>query len=151
MERTIRTKIGMWMFTVLAVVFGAVDARGGLIHLHTEGWGSSHAHMVTGLFYTLALCAVVIILTWIPFRRGEQWAWWTIAMVAVTIHGGHLLGDALTEGGLRGGGTAQGPGMVFYSLTGLALLLYVVALLLSWRHVADGGAAPEVASPGRTS
>jgi|GEM_PF-4241724 len=131
-----KTKIGMWMLTLLAITFGVIDARGGLIHLRTPDWGTHHAefHMITGLFYTLALCAIIIVLTWIPLKRGERWAWWTIAVAAVTIHGGHFLGDVLTEGGLRGGGTAQGPGMIFYSLTGLALLLYLIALGLTRSH-----------------
>jgi len=131
----LRTKIGMWMLTILPLAFAGVDARGGFIHLRTEDW-TDHAmfHMITGLFYTLALCAVIIILIWIPYRRGERWAWWTIAMIAITIHGGHFLGDALTHGGLRGGGTAQGPGLIFYSLTGAALALYIVALALTWKH-----------------
>lgn len=137
MEPSTKTKVGMWMFTVLAVVFGGVDARGGLIHLNTPDWGTHHAqfHMITGLFYTLALCAIILILTWGPFKRGEGWAWWTIALAAITIHGGHVLGDAMTEGGLKGGGTAQGPGLVFYSLTCLALFLYLVALALTRGHV----------------
>lgn len=141
MAPSTRTRVGMWMFTVLAAVFGVIDARGGFIHLGTEDWGSAHArfHMITGLFYTLALCAIILILTWIPFKQGQRWAWWTIALAAVTIHGGHFLGDALTEGGLRGGGTAQGPGLIFYSLTGLALALYLVALGLTHSHVARRG------------
>ncbi len=138
MEPTQKTKIGMWMLTVLAAVFGLIDARGGLIHLNTEGWGTHHAqfHMITGLFYTLALCAIIIILTWIPFKQGHRWAWNTIVMVGLTIHGGHILGDYLTGGGLRGGGTAQGPGLIFYSLTCTALGLYIIAFILTWPHVA---------------
>lgn len=136
-----RTKIGMWMYTVLATVFGFVDARGGLIHLRTEGWGTNHAlfHMITGLFYTLTLCVLIVILTWIPFNQGQRWAWWSIVLAALTIHGGHVLGDQLTHGGLSGGGTAQGPGMVFFSLTLTALALYVVAFILTWPHVAKKG------------
>lgn len=138
MQPTQKTKIGMWMLTVLPIAFGLIDARGALIHLHTEGWGSHHAlfHMVTGGFYTLALCATIVILTWIPFKQGLRWAWNTIVMLGVTIHGGHILGDYMTDGGLRGGGTAQGPGLVFYSLTCTALGLYIIAFVLTYPHVA---------------
>ncbi len=137
MELTTRTKIGMWMYTVLATVFGLVDARGGFQHLNTPDWGTNHAlfHMITGLFYTLALCAIIIILTWIPFKKGERWAWWTIVLCGVTIHGGHVLGDQLTHRGLAGGGTAQGPGELFFALTCTALGLYMVAFILTWPHV----------------
>lgn len=130
-----RTKCGMFMITFLAAAFALIDARGGTIHLQSEDW-SAHAnfHLVTGLFYTVALCAVIVVLTWIPFRRGELWAWWLIAALAVTIHGGHFVGDFITHGGLRGGGTAQGPGLLFYSLTGVALLLYIIAMILCYPH-----------------
>ena len=133
---TLRTQIGMWMLTVLAAAFALIDARGGTIHLLGEDW-SAHAkfHLVTGLFYTVALCTVMIVLTWGPFRRGERWAWWLIAALSVTIHGGHFVGDVMTHGGLRGGGTAQGSGLLFYSLTGVALVLYIVALILCYPHV----------------
>ena len=117
-----KTKIGMWMFTLLAVAFAGIDARGGFIHLDTPDWGSPHAefHMVTGLFYTLALCAIVVILTWIPLKRGDGWAWWTIALAAITIHGGHFLGDTMTDGGLSQSQAAQGAGIMFLRLSGLA-------------------------------
>lgn len=132
-----KTKIGMWMFTLLAVAFAGIDARGGFIHLDTPEWGSPHAefHMVTGLFYTLALCAIVVILTWIPLKRGDSWAWWTIALAAITIHGGHFLGDTMTDGGLSQSQAAQGAGIMFLRLSGLALLLYFVALGLTRSHV----------------
>lgn len=135
MDISIQTMAAMALFTALAAAFAAVDTRGGFIHFRTEPW-TKHAmfHAVTGLFYTQALCVLVMVLTWIPFRQGYWWSWWAIMFVAVAIHGGHFLGDALTHGGLRGGGTAQGPGLVFYSATGVALLLYAVGLGLSYQH-----------------
>jgi len=135
MEVSKQTKIAMWIFTFAAMAFFIVDTRGAFIHLRTEPW-TNHAmfHAVTGLFYTQALCVIVLILTWIPFKKGQLWSWWTIMLIGVTIHGGHLIGDIMTDGGLRGGGTAQGPGMIFYSLTAVALLLYLAGLALSRKH-----------------
>ena len=77
---------------------------------------------------------MVVVLTWIPFRDGEFWSWWTILFIAVAVHGGHLLGDVLTEGGLRNDMPAQGRGLVVYSLTIFALVIYAVGLGLSYQH-----------------
>lgn len=135
MDLSIQTIVAMGLLTALAVGFAAVDTRGGIIHFKTEPW-TKHAmfHAVTGLIYTIALCVLVVVLTWIPFRQGEWWSWWAILFIGVSIHGGHFLVDALTKGGLRGGGTAQGPGMVFYWATGFALIMYAVSLGLSYSH-----------------
>lgn len=135
MEPSTQTLVGMSLFTAAASAFAAIDTRGAIMHYKTEPW-TNHAmfHAVTGLFYTLALCGLVVLLTWIPFREGHVWSWWTVLAIGVTIHGGHFLGDAVTHGGLRGGGTAQGPGMVFYSGTGLALVGYLVASGLTYQH-----------------
>ncbi len=136
MQVSLKTKIALWLFTALAVAFFIIDTRGAFIHLDTEPW-PHHAmfHAVTGLFYTQALCILVIVLAWIPLRQGHKWSWWAIMFIAVAIHGGHFLGDFMTEGGLRGAQAAQGPGLIFYVLTGLALVLYFVGLALCFGHV----------------
>lgn len=135
MEASIQTLIGMSIFTAAAGVFAAVDTRGAFIHYRTEPWTKhSMFHAVTGLFYTQALCVLVVLLTWVPFRDGQGWSWFAILFIAVAIHGGHFLGDAITHGGLRGGGTAQGPGLLFYAGTGVVLVSYLVGLGLSAQH-----------------
>lgn len=135
MDPSTLTYVAMGLLTALAVGFAAVDTRGGIIHFRTEPW-TKHAmfHAVTGLIYTIALCVLVVVLTWIPFRQGDWWSWWAIMFIGASIHGGHLLVDALTRGGLRGGGTAQGPGLIFYSATSFALVMYGVGLGLSFAH-----------------
>ena len=141
MEMSTLTLVGMSIFTAAASAFAAIDTRGAIIHYKTEPW-TNHAmfHAVTGLFYTQALCVLIIILIWIPFRQGHMWSWWTTMFIAVAIHGGHLVGDLMTEGGLRGGGTAQGPGIIFYSLTVAALVAYFVGLALTYGHVRGNSA-----------
>ena len=136
MEPSVQTLIGMSIFTATALAFLAVDTRGAVIHLRKEPW-TNHAmfHAVTGLFYTQTLCILVTVLTWIPFRQVDSWSWWAILSIGVAIHGGHFLGDALTHGGLRGGGTAQGPGLVFFAGTGVALLMYIAGAGLTYQHV----------------
>lgn len=131
-----RTKIALWLFTVLAVAFFAVDTRGAFIHYYSAGW-EPHAmfHAITGLFYTQILCILVVILSWIPLRQGQYWSWWAVALIGIGIHGGHVVGDWLTDAGLRGQQAAQGAGIIFYSGTLLALFLYLVGLAMSYRHV----------------
>jgi hypothetical protein len=135
MQLSRNTKLGMWMFTVLAAGFFAIDTRGAYFHWRDEDW-SNHAmfHAVTGLFYTQILCALIIILTWIPLKRGERWGWWCVALGGMGIHGGHVVGDQLTDHGLSGAQAAQGEGWIFFAGTLLALTLYIVGLVLTFSH-----------------
>ena len=135
MEPSIQTTVGMSIFTFLAVGYAMVSARGAILHRIRESWPShAHFHTVEGALYTQGLCVLVVALTWFPFRDGGDWSWWTIMYLAIAMHGGHLLGDALTRGGLRGGETAQATGPMIYSVTVGALLLYAIGLGLSYQH-----------------
>ena len=131
------TLAAMWLFTFLAAGLAVVSARGAVIHYReAPGLWPSHPvfHTVEGSLYTQGLCVLVVVLTWVPFRDGQAWSWWTLMYLAVAIHGGHLLADALARGGLRGDGTTLGSGPVVYAVTGVALLLYAVGLGLSFTH-----------------
>lgn len=131
-----RTRIGMWIFTIAAAAFFLIDTRGAYFHWRDAGW-PNHAmfHAVTGLFYTQIICIMIIILTWIPLKAGQRWAWWCIALCGIGIHGGHILGDQLTHHGLSGAEAAQGRGIVFFVGTCTALVLYLIALALTHHHV----------------
>ena len=135
MDLSAITLAGMSLFTLAAAAFAAIDTRGAFIHLRTEPW-TNHAmfHAVTGLFYNQALCALVVFLTWVPYRQGEVWTWWLVLLIGIAIHGGHFLADRMTHGGLLGGGTAQGPGLIFYTGTGIALVMYLVGSGLTFQH-----------------
>lgn len=137
--RSKRTTVGMWMFTVLAVVFFLVDTRGAYFHWKDAGW-PDHAmfHAVTGLFYTQIVCAMIVIITWTLLKEGRRLGFWTIALMGLGIHVGHVIGNELSNHGLSGAQAAQGPGKIFYAGTLTALALYLVALFLTWPHVRSG-------------
>lgn len=136
MELSKRTKIGMWLFTILAATFFVVDTRGAYFHWKEAGW-PDHAmfHAVTGLFYTQIICIMIIVATWIPFKQRQAWSWWTIALMGIGIHGGHVLGNYLSNNGLSGAQAAQGPGKIFFIGTVTALVLYIIGLFLTHPHI----------------
>lgn len=132
-----KKKIAMWLFTFLAVSYFFVESRGAFMHWKDMlGIWEPHAmlHAVQGAFYTQALCILVVVITWIPFRKGERWAWWTVGFIGVALHGAHVVGDAMSHGGLRNAEAAQGSGAMFYALTVSALILYIVSFLLSRKY-----------------
>lgn len=138
MELAKRTKIGLWLFTIPAATFLLLETRGAFHHWQEklDLW-DKHAmfHAVTGLFYTQALCLTIIIVAWIPLRKGEAWAWWNLALMSIAIHGGHIVGDPLSDYGLSQQQAGGGPGKYFFYGTVAALVIYVVALILTRSHV----------------
>ncbi len=135
MGLSLRTRIGMWISTVCAAAFFVIDTRGAYFHWKDEPW-PNHAmfHAVTGLFYTQILCILIIVLTWIPLKKGERWGWWALCIGGPGIHGGHIVGNALTNQGLSGAQAAQGPGIIFFTGTCIALGLYIVSQILTFPH-----------------
>ncbi len=132
-----RTKIGIWLFTIPALTFLVLESRGAYHHwVEMSGIWDKHAmfHAVTGLFYTQIITISVVVLAWIPLRRGEKWSWWVLALMGVGMHGGHVVGDPLTDHGLRGVQAGGGSGEVFFIGTVAALVFYLVALALTRRH-----------------
>ena len=125
-----RTAIGLWMCRFPALLFAVLETRGCFRHYH-ESW-PNHAqfHQLTGLAYYL--CAVLFFM-WItgqPFRHKVPFAWWSLIVMGVFVHGGHIVVDVFTDG-LRGGGTSQGSGMMFYGLTWVGLGLYLMGAYLA--------------------
>ena len=132
-----KKKIVMWLFTLLAVSYLVVESRGAFLHWQENlGVWEPHAmlHAVQGAFYTQALCIMVVVLTWIPFRNGERWAWLSIGFIGVFLHGAHVVGDLMSDGGLRNAQAAQGSGQMFYAITVTALVLYIVGFLMSCKY-----------------
>lgn len=138
-----KTKIGIWLFTIPAVTFFLLESRGAYHHwAELSGIWDKHAmfHAVTGLFYTQIICISVVVLAWIPLRRGgEMWCWFILMLMGVGMHGGHVIGDPLTDHGLSGARAGGGSGEMFYYGTIAALGFYVVALILTHRHAKGGG------------
>ncbi|MCH8292714.1 hypothetical protein IH992_16600 [Candidatus Poribacteria bacterium] len=129
----IKTKIGLWICRGIALIFAVLEFRGCWRHL-SEPW-ADHAqfHSLTGLSYYLGLTILFFMITGKPFQNREWWAWWTLLIMGFFVHGAQLVVDGITNG-LRGGGTSQGSGMMFFYLTIAALLLYIIGALLALPH-----------------
>ena len=138
-ERSKKTTIGMWLFTILAATFFVIDTRGAYFHWRelSDVWPKhSMFHAVTGLFYTQILCIMIIVMTWTLLKEGRKFGWWSAGAMGIGIHGGHVVGDFLTDRGLSDAQAAQGPGVIFFTGTIIALVLYIVAMFLTHSHVA---------------
>lgn len=132
-----KTRIGLWMCRFPALLFAVLETRGCLKHYH-EAW-SHHAqfHQLTGLFYYLGLVIFFMWITGKPFREKEPFAWFALIIMGVFVHGAQILVDHFTEG-LRGGGTSQGSGEMFFYLAILAFAFYLIgaALTRPWFNTA---------------
>ena len=131
----VRTKVGLIMFTVLPLLAGVTEIRGCLGHLVQDPW-PAHAlfHVFMALGGLLATYGLIMVITWGPLRRGDRWAWYTIGVVVFGLYGTMLLGDAMTGGGLRNQQTIVASGANLWRAIWVALILYAVALALTWRH-----------------
>jgi cell division protein FtsW (lipid II flippase) len=131
--RNIRTTSALITFTALPILLGFMEIRSSVVHFQQETW-PSHAlfHVVMGLGALLAACVLILVLAWGPLRRGERWAWFAIGFTALTIHGFQLIGDLVTDGGLRNQQGGLASGSVLMSAIIVSMLMYAVALALSW-------------------
>lgn len=125
-----QTLIGLWMCRFPALLFCILEARGCFRHFH-EAW-SSHAqfHQLTGLSYYLCSVIFFIWITGKPFQNKEKFAWWSLIIMGVAVHGSHILVDSFTRG-LRDGGTSQGSGMMFFYITIAGLVVYMIGAFLA--------------------
>ncbi|MBX7059030.1 MAG: hypothetical protein K1X75_13270 [Leptospirales bacterium] len=131
--------IGRWIPRTVALAFALAEINGTRKHFMYESW-PPHAqfHSLTGLSFYLGLTIFFFLITEIPFRRREWWAWWSIVIMGVCVHGAQLLVDALNAG-LRGGGTSQGPGVMFWYLAMVGFSLYAVGAALTLPHFLKSG------------
>ncbi|YCM44586.1 hypothetical protein V2O64_00945 [Verrucomicrobiaceae bacterium 227] len=125
-----KTKTGLWLCRGPALLFAILETRGCLKHTHEVWPGHAQFHQLTGLGYYLGMVLFFFWITGKPFRNKEPWSWWALPMMGLFVHGGHIIADYFTLG-LRGGGTSQGSGMMFYYLTILGLVLYLVGAALA--------------------
>jgi hypothetical protein len=87
-----------------------------------------------GLGGLLVTYGLIIAISWVPLRLGERWAWYTIGVAVFGLYGTMLLGDAMTGGGLRNQQTIVGSGANLWRAIWVVLILYAVALTLTWKH-----------------
>ena len=128
-----KKKIGLGILTFLPLMSATVESRACIGHFMQEQWPPHEMfHLLMGLSGLLATYALILILVWIPLRRGERWAWFAIAVGALIVHGGQWASDVLTDGGLRNYTVILGSGSLVFAGIIAALLLYGVGLALTW-------------------
>ena len=130
-----KTKIGLTIFTVLPLLAGISETKACIGHLLQDNW-PPHAmfHMLMGLGGLLATYGLILFLTWGPLKRGERWAWYAIGFAATVVHGGQLISDAITDGGLRNQEAIVASGSFLIGAIVVILLLYGIGLALTWSH-----------------
>ncbi|HEX9206655.1 MAG TPA: hypothetical protein VF851_00335 [Steroidobacteraceae bacterium] len=128
-----KSRIGIALLTFLPVFAGVVETSACVGHWLAIDW-EPHAifHTLMGLSGLLAAWVLILVLTWIPLRRGERWAWFAIAAAVLVIYGGMLLSDHVTGGGLRNYAVVLGSGSTVYAGITVAMVLYAVGLALTW-------------------
>ena len=130
-----KTKIGLTIFTVLPLLAGISETKACFGHLLQDNW-PPHAmfHMLIGLGGLLATYGLILFLTWGPLKRGERWAWYAIGFAATVVHGGQLISDVITDGGLRNQEAIVASGSFLIGAIVVILLLYGIGLALTWSH-----------------
>lgn len=143
MSLPVKVKLGMGIFSFAAVAFGGLEIYGVGHHARDPAW-PHHAvfHAVTGLFDELTLCIFTLLLTWGFLRHGLRWAWWWLALIGFSLFGGLIIGNVWSHGGLSGGGESLGNPALFSTLAWVAVVLWTIALALTWSHTQPEGSNP---------
>ena len=112
-----------------------------IVHLYVSafymGWHLSdplwtlHAknHLVRAMFGGAGLAVVGLALVFIPFRRGEIWAWWALVAVGFFAIGGFWLSYAIAEF------AEPAEEEMAVLINGLSLLSYSLGLAFGWRAI----------------
>ena len=128
-----KTKIGLWLCRGPALLFAVLEARGCLRHYHEDWNHHAQFHQLTGLSYYLCSVLFFMWITGKPFKNKEKWAWYALPCMGIFVHGSHILVDFFTHG-LRGGGTSQGSGMMFFYMTIAGLVFYLIGSALTFKY-----------------
>jgi hypothetical protein len=131
----VKIKTGLIILTVLPLFAGFTETNACIGHFVQDSW-PPHAmfHMFMGLGGLLATYGLIIFLTWGPLKRGERWAWYAIGFAAAMVHGGQLISDVITDGGLRNQEAVVASGSFLIGAIVAILLLYGIGLSLTWSH-----------------
>ena len=128
-----KKKIGLGILTFLPLLAAILESRACIGHFMREQWPPHETfHLLMGLSGLLAAYALILILVWIPLRRGERWAWFAIALGALIVHGGQWASDVVTGGGLRNYAVILGSGSMVLAGIITTLVLYGIGLALTW-------------------
>jgi hypothetical protein len=134
-----QAKLGRALLTFLPLFGATIESKACIRHWLAGEW-PPHAifHTLMGLGGLLATYALILILVWIPLRRGERWAWFAIGLAVLIALGGLVVSDFVTGGGLRNYTVTLGSGATVYTGLLVALALYGVGLALTWSSTRRG-------------
>lgn len=134
-----KPKIGLAILTFVPLLAAVTESRACLGHYLQDPWPPHEMfHLLMGLSGLLAAYALILFLVWIPLRRGERWACYAIAIGALIVHGGQLISDTVTDGGLRNYAVVLGSGSAVFAGIFVALFLYALGLSLTWSSTRPG-------------
>jgi hypothetical protein len=134
-----RATVGIAILTFLPLFAALVESRACIGHFLERRW-PPHAtfHVMMGLAGLLGAYGLILTLVWIPLRRGERWAWFAIALAALVVHGGAIISDLVTDGGLRKHAGIVASGSKLFAGIFVSLALYAVGLALTWLSTRPG-------------
>jgi len=125
--------VGLAILTFLPLVAALVETRACIGHFLQKEWPPHELfHLLMGLSGLLATYVLILTLVWIPLRHGEHWAWFAVAFAAIIVHGGTIISDLVTDGGLRKHVVILGGGAKIFAGIFVTLALYAVGLALMW-------------------
>ena len=83
------------------------------------------ARRATASAYSAGFATLFLLITLVPYRRGDVWAWWTLLVGMLVVSGLILLRVPLLNTGLGGstGGGAAGASLIQLFLVGVGLAL----------------------------
>ena len=94
---SLSVKVAVWITTVLSVISGAGSLFIGWEHGREADWTAhQRSHAIWSSGQGAALCLLIIVLAWIPFRRGERWSWYALLVATLGQHGALVLGYVMT-------------------------------------------------------
>jgi len=98
-------------------------------HLPDPAW-LQHAknHLVRAMFGGVGLGLVGLIITFIPFRKGERWAWWALFVIGFFGFGGFWFSYYIAEF------TLESERQKAVIVNALSLVLYSSGLAIAWRR-----------------
>jgi len=96
-------------------------------HLFDPTW-PAHArfHVLQALIGVIGIDLAILILTFGPFRRAEQWAWWLVGILLVFAQVGYFLAALMIPEGIT-------PGLGINLVYVLSIVLWAIGLGISYR------------------
>jgi len=102
-------------------------------HLFDPSW-PDHArfHVLQALIGVIGIDLAILALTFGPFQRREQWAWWLVGILLIFAQGGYFLAAIFIPEGIT-------PGLGVNLVYVLSIILWGIGLGMSYRAMRPAG------------